>query len=279
LVRQEAVGALSALDKPELLFAQEMAAPSARSLGCGDAAVFSAKSPTKETANEDAAALIPVDEKRCVLAVADGVGGHPSGDDAARVALQKLRTSIAGAGTDENSLREAILDGIERANAGVQDLKVGAATTIALAEIDRHTVRSYHVGDSGLLVIGQRGLVKLQTVDHSPVGYAVEAGVLDEEEAIHHRDRHLLSNALGTEDMRVEVGSSFELSARDTLLIASDGLFDNLRTEEIAGHVRKGPLQPALTALVDECRARMLTRQNGTPSKPDDLTVIAFRLA
>jgi serine/threonine protein phosphatase PrpC len=260
LVRQEAAGALSTLDEAELLFAQEMDAPSAHRLECGHTVVFSAKSPTKETANEDAAALLPIDAKRCVLAVADGVGGHPSGDDAARVALQELRAALAGAGDSDQSVRDAILDGIERANDAVR------------------TVRSYHVGDSGLLVVGQRGRVKLQTVDHSPVGYAVEAGVLNEEEAIHHRDRHLLSNALGTEDMRVEVGSSFELSPRDTLVIASDGLFDNLRTEEIAGHVRKGPLGDALASLVSACRGRMQTRVNGTPSKPDDLTVIGFRL-
>jgi serine/threonine protein phosphatase PrpC len=277
-VREEATADLTALEKPELLFARERAGPIARGLGPGTAAVFSAVSPAKSTPNEDAAALIPVDEKRCVLAVADGVGGQPSGDHAARVALQRLRSAVTGLEPGA-PLREAILAGIERANESVKELKVGAATTLAVAEIEGRQVRTYHIGDSGLLVVGQRGLVKLRTVDHSPVGYAVEAGVVDEEEAIHHRDRHLLSNALGTEGMRVDVGSGVELATHDTLVVASDGLFDNLRTEEIAQLVRKGPLDRAVAALVAECARRMEKRESGAPSKPDDLTVIAFRPA
>ena len=275
-MREEAAAELTAIEKPELLFARERAGPLSRSLGPGRAAVFSAVSPGKATPNEDAAALIPVDERRCVLAVADGVGGQPAGDDAARVALQKLRGAVTATGP-EAPLREAILAGIEKAHQAVRDLKVGAATTLALAEIEGRRVRTFHVGDSGLLVVGQRGRVKLRTVDHSPVGYAVEAGVVNEEEAIHHRDRHLLSNALGAEGMRVDVGSSLELAARDTLVIASDGLFDNLRTEEIAELVRKGPLERAVAALAAECAGRMEKRENGSPSKPDDLTIIAFR--
>ena len=266
------------LNEAELLCGQEMADPAARVLGPGRAAVFSAKSPAKDTPNEDAAVLIPIDGRRCVLAVADGVGGQPSGGDAARVALRAVVKSLAARNGDDSPLREAILDGIERANEAVCELKVGAATTLALAEVDAGTVRSYHAGDSGLMVVGQRGRIKLQTVDHSPVGYAVEAGILDEDEAIHHRDRHLVSNALGTDDMRVEVGSSLELAARDTLLIASDGLFDNLRTDEIVEAVRKGPLDEAIGALTLSCGQRMERRQQGDPSKPDDLTVIGFRL-
>jgi len=277
-VREEAAADLTAIDKPELLFARQRTGPVSRTLGPGSAAVFSAVSPNKATPNEDAAALIPVDDKRCVLAVADGVGGQPAGDDAARVALQKLRSAVTGLAPGA-PLREAILAGMERANEAVKELKVGAATTLAVAEIEGRQLRTYHVGDSGLLVVGQRGRVKLRTVDHSPVGYAVEAGVVNEEEAIHHRDRHLLSNALGTEGMRVDVGSGLTLASRDTLVIASDGLFDNLRTEEIVALVRKGPLDRAVAALVAECAGRMEKSENGAPSKPDDLTIIAFRPA
>ncbi len=44
------------------------------------------------------------------------------------------------------------------------------------------------------------------------------------------RTCHIVSNVVG-----VDVGSALELAARDTLLIASDGLVDNLKTEEIVG--------------------------------------------
>ncbi|MGI9590762.1 MAG: PP2C family protein-serine/threonine phosphatase, partial [Myxococcota bacterium] len=81
-----------------------------------------------------------------------------------------------------------------------------------------------------ILLIGQRGRVKLQTVDHSPVGFAVEAGLLDADAALHHEDRHIISNFVGGADLRIEMGSGLHLAERDTLCLASDGLADNLRT-------------------------------------------------
>jgi serine/threonine protein phosphatase PrpC len=281
MVRQEADPAVepeeAGLRQPALLREREMTAPVEHGIGTGTAVVFSTKSPGKETANEDAALLVPVDERRCVLAVADGVGGHAGGAQAARLALRGVQRAVARAVEQGTPLREAILSGIEAAHAEVCELKVGAATTLALAELDGRELRTYHAGDSALLVVGQRGRIKLQTIDHSPVGYAVEAGVLDEREAIHHRDRHLISNALGTEGLRIDVGSPVTLAARDTLLIASDGLFDNLHTREIAERVRKGPLLAGVERLVSDCRERMAARDGQAPSKPDDLTVLAYR--
>lgn len=281
-MHEEAPGAVDteesrSIDRPELLRERVMTAPVERRLGGGRAVVFSTVSPTKDTANEDAALLLPVDEARCVLAVADGVGGHAGGADAARIALRRIARSVRKAAEDGTPLREALLEGIERANAEVCELKNGAATTLAVAELDGREVRTYHAGDSPLLVMGQRGRIKRQTIDHSPVGYAVEAGMLDEREAIHHRDRHLISNVIGVENLRVEMSSALTLAARDTLLIASDGLFDNLHTSEIVEFVRKGPLLEGVELMVDACRERMAARGGEEPSKPDDLTVVVYR--
>jgi serine/threonine protein phosphatase PrpC len=110
------------------------------------------------------------------------------------------------------------------------------------------------------------------------VGYAVEAGLLDEAEAMHHEDRHLVSNMLGSPDMRIDVGSTIELADRDTLILASDGLFDNLHIEEIVQRIRKGPLGKVAAELVDDCRRRMEGVDAQQPCKPDDLTFVAFRL-
>lgn len=41
-------------------------------------------------------------------------------------------------------------------------------------------------------------------------------------------------------DMHIEVGSTAELVPRDTLVMASDGLFDNLHLEEIAEYTKQG---------------------------------------
>ena len=174
-------------------------------------------------------------------------------------------------------MRVGILNGIERANRAVVDLGVGAATTLAIVEMQNAQVRSYHVGDSLTLIVGGRGKIKLQTVPHSPVGFAVEAGLLDEAEAMHHEDRHLVSNVIGTPDMRIEVGPTLELALHDSVLLASDGLCDNLHIDEIVARLRKGPLKHAAHRLAADTRKRMLNPADGQPSKPDDVTFVAFR--
>lgn len=262
----------------QLLFDAEMRGEMLPLAG-GNAAVFSARAPDKETSNEDAAAVIGVDSATGILVVADGLGGLPAGQQASWLAIRELIASIEQAPANGPSLRAAILNGIENANRSISELGVGAATTLVVAEIQGRTVRPYHVGDSMILVVGQRGKIKLQTVSHSPVGYGVEAGMLDESEALNHDQRHVVSNVIGTPDMRIEVGSTVELARRDTLLLASDGLFDNFRTEEIVQRIRKGPLKHVMATLVDDCRRRMQHAEEGRPSKPDDLTFVAFRCA
>ena len=159
----------------------------------------------------------------------------------------------------------------------MQNLANGAATTFTVVTIEGRIARAYQIGDSEGLIFGQRGLLRLQTPVQSPTGLAVEAGFLNEREALGHRDRHLVSNFLGTTDMSIDIGAEVELQARDTIVIASDGLMDNVLVGEISERVRTGPLDKAADAVIALARRRM----NGTaveqPSKPDDLSIILFR--
>jgi serine/threonine protein phosphatase PrpC len=126
-------------------------------------------------------------------------------------------------------------------------------------------------------VTGQRGRIKWQTIPHSPVGYAVEAGLLDAGEALHHEDLHIVSNLLGAKEMRIELGATLTLARRDTVVLASDGLSDNLHLGEIVERLRMGPLIRSADAVAELGRKRMQAPSEGSPSKPDDLTFIALR--
>jgi serine/threonine protein phosphatase PrpC len=243
----------------------------------GTAAVYSARCPDGDRANQDAAAVFALDPGRGVLAVADGLGGQPGGASASRLALEALRGSLDLQDSPVDLIRGGILDGIEAANRAVLELGIGAGTTLAAVEILVGTLRPYHVGDSEILVVGQRGRIKLQTIAHSPVGYAIEAGLLDAEEAMHHDERHIVSNLVGSTEMRIEVGSPLTMAPLDTLVVATDGLFDNLGVNEIAEMVRKGPVVEGAGRLVAACRERMNAPASGQPSKPDDLTLILWR--
>jgi len=254
-----------------------MTEPERFNLVSGQVVVFTHRSPDKETVNEDCAALIPYDDANGVLVIADGLGGLPSGSTASSLAVRRLKTSIEKAAQEQTPLREAILDGIERANRDILAQGSGAATTIAVVEIQADRMRPYHVGDSMILLCGQRGKKKLQSVAHSPVGYAVESGMLDVDEAVHHEERHLVSNVVGASDMRIEIGAAMRIASRDTVILASDGLFDNLYLDEIVEVIRKGDLQNSAQQLLALTHERMKTEQPELPSHPDDLTFILYR--
>jgi len=246
-------------------------------LGGGIFVAYTCPSPDKETENEDTVAVFPYGPQATVLIVADGAGGLPAGKRASLAAVRTLIESLHSAIAEMMLLRTAVLNGIEAANVAVQDLGNGSATTLTVVTIEGLTVRAYHIGDSEAMVVGQRGLIKLQTTAHSPTGFAVEAGFLDEREALHHAERHLVSNFLGMGDMRIDVGAELELRPRDTILLASDGLMDNVHVDEIVERIRKGPLDAAAERVISLANRRMAGALAGQPSKPDDLSLILFR--
>ncbi|MHC4225335.1 MAG: PP2C family protein-serine/threonine phosphatase [Planctomycetota bacterium] len=261
----------------QLFVERDMEGPEAFALGGGTCLVLTRKRADREGPNEDAALLVELDQESAVLAVADGAGGTAAGAQASRLALTSMVDALKEANSTELSVREAILRGFDRANTAVNEMGVGAATTLCVAEIYRGTIRTYHVGDSLILVTGQRGKRKLQTIAHSPVGYAVEAGVLDEKDAMHHEERHIVSNMVGSSEMRVDMSAPITLALRDTVLLASDGLTDNLHLDELVELVRKGRIDKAAHKISEKTRKRMDAPTETQPSKPDDLTFVLYR--
>lgn len=258
------------------LFEQESGEVTSLSRSCWVASAFSERCPTKLTPNEDAVAILPINDEAAVFAIADGCGGMRGGEVAASLTLRCLADSVALCGENPKHLRTAILDGIELANHTVQDLKIGAACTIAVVEYHQGWIRTYHVGDSTILLSTNRGRVRYQSICHSPIGFAVEAGFLEPNQAMHHEDRHIVSNVVGDPRMRIEIGPRIEMGAKDTLVIASDGLFDNLTADEVVEFMRKGRLARSLHSLISAARTRMRT-DSDEPSKPDDLSVVCVR--
>lgn len=243
----------------------------------GSAVAFSCRDPEKDTENEDTAAIIPYGPGAAVLVVADGAGGLPAGKRASLTAVTALSASLQTAMNKTTLLRTAIMNGIEAANEAVLALANGSATTMTVITIEGRIARSYQIGDSEAIVVGQRGLIKLQTTAHSPTGFAVEAGFLDQREALVHKYRHLVSNFIGTTDMRIDVGATVKLRPRDTVMVASDGLMDNVHVDEIVECIRKGALADAADSVLGVAQERMKYAQSGQPSKPDDLSLILYR--
>ena len=245
------------------------------SLSAGNVAAFCRRCPDKAEPNDDSAAVIHTAGGAAILVVADGVGGSALGHKASAIAVQAIAEKTREATADVD-LRPAILDGIELANREILDLAVGAATTLAVVEIHKGVARGYQVGDSTSLIVGQRGAVKWKSTAHSPVGYAVESGMLDENDALNHGDLHIVSNVVGSKSMHIEIGPARALALRDTVIVGSDGLWDNLRMEEVVQHGRAGRLEHRMRRLVELAEERMNSTDQVDPSKPDDLTILMF---
>ncbi|MEO0576027.1 MAG: protein phosphatase 2C domain-containing protein [Pseudomonadota bacterium] len=245
--------------------------------GGGVAEVFCAISPDKPQDNQDSLMVLQLSDDDVLIAVADGAGGIEGGRRASRLALSTLRDIVTDKSVSHESLREAVISGIEHANMAVMSATRGAATTLTVVCIEGRQARVFHIGDSVALITGQRSAVKLQTVAHSPVGFAIAAGFLTEEQAIYHPERHIVSNFVGTNEMVIEVGAPVTLAKHDTVLLASDGLTDNLHMTEILQMMRRGAADQTLDNIVQLASERMTRREHHSPGKADDLAVILFR--
>jgi PPM family protein phosphatase len=244
---------------------------------------FCSKNPSAERPNEDSILILPFGKEKGLLAIADGAGGTREGGRASQMALEILCDSVLKAEKEGQESRVGVLNGVERANEEVMKLGSGSGTTLVVVELQTQArsgqVRSYHVGDSEAVVVGQRGRVKLQTVSHTPSGYGLEAGLLSESEALSHEERHLLLNLIGSSAMRIEMGPSVEMAPRDTLLMGSDGLFDNWRMDELLAETKKGPLPEIAEQLILKTQKRMHEPLKDQPHKADDLTFFLMRKA
>lgn len=252
----------------------------------GEAVLFSTRAYDKTTGNEDAALFCELPGPVAVLAVADGVGGQPAGGEAAATAIGAVRRAVErardrtgerGGRAEGDTLRSAIFDAFEDANAKLLAQGIGSGTTLVVVEVRDGTARAYHAGDSGALLVGQRGRVRFETIPHSPVGYGVAAGMLEHDETHHHDERHLLSNCVGSRDMRVEIGAPVPMGWRDTLLLATDGVLENIERRDLIEQIRSGPLIQAATDLQARLRLTMAGVDPKLPAHPDDATALLFR--
>lgn len=238
----------------------------------GPVGVFCAPSPDLEEAhetNEDSAALVN-GAGDLVLAVADGAGGMAGGGMASALAMSSLVGSIE----DCTGLREGILQGFEDAQDAVLSLE-GPATTLLAVEVGPGWLRPYHAGDSQAILVGPDGWVKLETFPHTPSHYAVEAGLLEEEDELALEHRHLVANALGADPLRIETYNKVITEPGDTLVLGSDGLFDNLSVEEVATYAMGESIEDIMVQLVKAAQRRMMS--TARRAKPDDLAVLALR--
>lgn len=157
-----------------------------------------------------------------LFAVADGMGGHASGDVASAIAVEVLRASLKQS--------DSIADAVHNANKAIfqkaakdPDL-TGMGTTITAMWADDRSAQIAHVGDSRAYLLRDGQLSRL-TTDHTVVNRLVQQGRILPEDADRHPQRSYLERALGV-DPEVEVDVHvLDMVPGDRVLLCSDGLF------------------------------------------------------
>ena len=169
-----------------------------------------------------------------LFAVADGMGGLGRGEVASRVAIDALRESFSIDPTGPG-----LVAAVHIANAAVLEHAEtdpelqGMGTTIAAVAAVEDRLAVVNVGDSRVYLFRDGKLSRLSS-DHSKVADLVRAGEITDEEAIDHPERHVLTHAIGIDSRVVpHVGHAMPV-AGDRVLLCSDGLFNELCSEEIA---------------------------------------------
>ncbi|HOV86616.1 MAG TPA: protein phosphatase 2C domain-containing protein, partial [Syntrophobacteraceae bacterium] len=169
-----------------------------------------------------------------LLVVADGLGGHASGERAAEIAVDAL----SGFDANSTALDRELTELVRHANrnilqAAAEDLSHhGMGTTLTAAFISNGTAHWVHVGDSRLYLFRDQVVVQV-TEDQTPVGLLLRTGELSPEEARVHPARHMLMSCLGRCELEVECGA-LDLQRGDLILLSTDGLHDLMSEELIA---------------------------------------------
>ena len=213
--------------------------------------------------NEDAFHAGP-----CLLAVADGVGGHAAGEVASATIVAALAPL---ADTDPGydlvgRLHHAVVEGnaaIARRIAEDPALQ-GMSTTLTAILFGGSRYCLLNIGDSRTYLLRDGSLEQL-TRDDSYVQLLVDQGHISQEAAGTHPQRNLVLQALTGEEVMEPTMTVHEALAGDRFMLCSDGLTD------VVGHAA---LATALaTGEPQECAERLLALALEAGAR-DNVTVI-----
>lgn len=234
--------------------------------------------------NEDALALEP---GQGLAVVADGMGGHPAGDVASRLAVETAVERLSGLPDPDGvwdddrggRMREAVHASNDRilAEAETNPERRGMGTTLTALLVDPRAGRFLvgHVGDSRAYLY-RAGALEQITRDDTWVQERIEAGDLPADVARTHPMGHMLTQALGTQpDVDVQVAAG-DAPGGSLFLVCSDGLVGMLADHELEAILRDE--EPADADALERTAERLVARAN-EEGGTDNITVALLRVS
>ena len=220
--------------------------------------------------NQDRFLIKEFSSDSVLIAVADGAGGTPAGEEASRVVMERLNDFQPDSQDPEDDLVKLMQEADQKIFGVVAkepDLK-GMGSTLTAAFVRGETVFWAHVGDSRLYLF-RGGELSQITEDDTMAGFLLSEGEITREEARGHPGRNFLFDFIGSGGFEEETGS-FSLRQDDLLLLTTDGLHDRVPEETLVSILRSnGELDKKLDALVSSALVA---------SGKDDLTLVAVEI-
>ena len=174
-----------------------------------------------------------------LLAVADGMGGMPGGEQASANVIARYRDVSAKTLITPELLRDTLMDAhddivaLGRACKG----KEGMGTTLTAALVTQDAVYWVHVGDSRLYRI-RGGKLERLTTDHRFLESMIQDGDITPEEARNHPLKSMLDQCVGCPEIEPDYGNA-KLESNDGFLLCTDGLHDELSSQAMEEALQK----------------------------------------
>lgn len=223
-----------------------------------------------------------MDPDQALYMVADGMGGHRRGEVAASMAIDIIKKELKDKadlfnkterkGKKKEKSLALIGDCLEEAfylaNQAIWHYArrhpdhQGMGTTLSALYLWQGYCSYLHIGDSRLYRFGKEGYQQI-TQDHTMVQEFVQSGSLSSLEAKKHPKKNVLLRALGTEEEASIDRGFFPLEKGQTLLLATDGLYESLGEDRLHGWIRAySPEQ--LRELIEEEILRLKPKDDAT---------------
>ena len=211
--------------------------------------------------NDDAVSVSKNKQGAVIGIVCDGVGSHSNAAYSSNFIVSTLEKEWQDLTfANFNNMKNWLYDRIENLNTELynksKDKQKKMGTTIVTVAIFDNQVVVYNIGDSSAYGLTKDNVMNVVTVEDSFVGALISAGVITEEEAKSHPEKHVLTQALATRD-NIDLHTFIDdVSNYDYFLLCSDGLTNMIEKEEIQNIVRNGELSIAVNKLIDKCVER-----------------------
>lgn len=248
----------------------------------------------KREANED---NFLVDKKLSLFVVADGMGGHASGEVASQMAVHEFRNAV-DAGRDaiekfgkgdkaaqadilsllEHSVQAACQAIYLKGQAEPEKRGMGTTTSALLIAGDRGFIA--HVGDSRIYLLRAGQVIQL-TEDHSLVNELIRRGRVTKEgfeTSPYKAYKNAVTRAVGVYETVQGDTFDFEILPGDQFLLCSDGLHAYLNDERIVDSLKGDDVKALPKKFIDLANAggghdnitAIVVRVEGAPAAAED---------